>query len=174
VRVEVAPESVINSKTSLVEEKTEFQIECEARAFKASNRPKEGTEASTTVFWSPDSCSDATVTVSMACDQRCVERATAVGIPVPVLSSSPISRRYKGQAGFLRFLQEFSGGSRTFTLGDFADSYPPSEWQRVGETLRRYQVSSIRVSLRTDVPPSLTTLISVLPVLKPPAAITKQ
>jgi hypothetical protein len=174
VRVEVTPESIINSKINLLEEKTEFQIECEAKTFKASNRATEGTEASTIVFWSPDGCSDATVTVSMTCDQRCVKTATDVGIPVSQLSSWPISKRYKGQAGFLRFLQEFSGGSRTFSLGDFADSYPPSEWQRVGETLRRYHVSSIRVSLRTDVPPSLTTLISVLPVLKPPAAITKQ
>jgi hypothetical protein len=163
-----------SQKINLLEEKTEFQIECEAKTFKASNRATEGTEASTIVFWSPDGCSDATVTVSMTCDQHCVKTATDVGIPVSQLSSWPISKRYKGQAGFLRFLQEFSGGSRTFSLGDFADSYPPSEWQRVGETLRRYHVSSIRVSLRTDVPPSLTTLISVLPVLKPPAAITKQ
>jgi type VI secretion system protein ImpL len=173
VRVDITGESVINSQTNLLEQKTEFQIECEAKTFKASNRPQEGAEASTTVFWSPDSCSDAVVTVTMACDRRCVERATAVGIVVPELSSLPISRRYKGQAGFLRFLQEFNGGSRTFTPGDFTDSSPAPESQRVGETLRRYRVSAIRVSFRADVPPSLSTLISLLPGLKPAPAITK-
>jgi hypothetical protein len=169
----ITRESVIDSQPNLLEQKAEFQIECEAKAFKVSNRPQEGTEASTIAFWSPDSCSDAMVTVAMACDRRCVERATAIGIAVPELSSLPISKRYKGQAGFLRFLQEFSGGSRTFTSGDFADSYPPSEWQRLGETLRRYRVSAIRVSFHTDVPPTLSTLMSLLPSSKPPSAITK-
>jgi hypothetical protein len=173
VRVEITRASAIESKTNLLGETTEFQIACEAKTFKVSNRPQESTEASTTVFWSPDNCSDTLVTVSIVCDQRCVERATAVGIAVPVLSSLPISKRYKGQDGFLRFLQEFSPGSRAFTPDDFADSYPTSEWPRVHETLRRYHVSAIRVFLRRDVPASLSTLMSLLPGAKPPSAITK-
>ena len=173
VRVDITQDSAITSQTNLLEEKTEFQIECEAKTFKVSNRPKEGTEASTTVFWSADSCSDAVITVAMGCDRRCVDRAAAVGIPVSPSSSLSITKRYKGQGGFLRFLQEFGGGSRTFTLGDFMDSYAPAEWQRLGATLQPYRVSSIKVSLRTDVPPTLATFMSLLPTSKPPAAITK-
>jgi type VI secretion system protein ImpL len=173
VRVDITQDSVITSQTNLLEEKTEFQIECEAKTFKISNRPKEGAEASTTVFWSANSCSDAVITVSMGCDRRCVDRAAAVGISVSPLPSLSIAKRYKGQGGFLRFLQEFSGGSRSFTPTDFTDSYAPAEWQRLGATLQSYRVSTVRVSLRPDVPPGLTTLMSLLPASKPPAAISK-
>ena len=173
VRVDITQGSVIMSQTNLLEEKTEFQIECEAKTFKASNRPQEGAEAGTTVFWSADSCGDAVVTVSVSCDRRCVERATAVGIAVSPLSSLSISKRYKGQGGFLKFLQDFSGGSRTFTPADFADSYAPAEWQRLDATLRPHRVDTIRVSLRRDVPPTLASLMSLLPSARPPAAITK-
>jgi type VI secretion system protein ImpL len=173
VRVDATRDSAIDSMTNLLEEKTEFQVDCGAKTFKISNRPKEGTEASTVVFWSPDSCSDATVTVVLSCDRRCVKGAADVGMTVPEQLSLPVSRRYKGQTGFLRFLQEFTGGSRTFTPGDFTDSNLPSDSQRGGETLRRYRVSAIRVSFRTEVPPALTTLMSLLPSLKPPAGITK-
>jgi type VI secretion system protein ImpL len=173
VRVDVTQGSVITSQTNLLEEKTEFQIECEAKTFKASNRPQEGTETGTTVFWSADSCGDAIITVSMSCDRRCVDRATAVGITVSPLASLSISKRYKGQGGFLRFLQDFSGGARTFTPGDFADSYAPAEWQQLDATLRPHRVNAIRVSLRPGVPSTLAQLMSLLPAAKTPAAITK-
>ncbi len=85
----------------------------------------------------------------------------------------PISKRYKGQMGFLRFIQDFSGGSRTYVPGDFAESYPPAEWPKIGEALRRHRVSAVRVSFRAEVPPTLSTLMSLLPGSKPPSAITK-
>jgi hypothetical protein len=173
VRVDITQGAVITGKTNLLEEKTEFQIECEAKTFKASNRLQEGAEAGTTVFWSADSCSDAVITVSMGCDRRCVERATGVGITVSPLSSLSISKRYKGQGGFLRFLQDFSGGSHTFTRGDFANSYAPTEWNQLDATLRLHGVDAIRVSLRPGVPPTLASLMSLLPTTMPPAAITK-
>jgi type VI secretion system protein ImpL len=173
VRVDFTQGSVITSQTNLLEEKTEFQIECQAKTFKASNRPQEGTEAGTNVFWSADSCGDAVITVSMSCDRRCVDRATAVGIAVSPISSLSISKRYKGPGGFLRFLQDFSGGARTFTLGDFTDSYAPAEWQRLDATLRPHRVNAIRVSLRLGVPSTLTELMSLLPTAKPPTAITR-
>jgi type VI secretion system protein ImpL len=173
VRVGVTRDSAIESQTNLTEEKTDFQVDCGAKTFKVSNRPKEGTEASTVVFWSPDSCSDAIVTVFLSCDQRCVRGAADVGMTVPELSSLPIARRYKGQTGFLRFLQEFNAGSRTFVPGEFTESSSPSESPKGAEMLRRYRVSAIRVSFRTEVPPTLTTLMTLLPGLKPPAAITK-
>jgi hypothetical protein len=113
------------------------------------------------------------ITISMGCDRRCVDRAAAVGISVSPLSSLSIAKRYKGQGGFLRLLQEFSGGGRTFALNDFGDSYAPSEWQRLSATLQSYRMNTIRVSLRVDVPPSLGTFMSLIPSSKPPTAITK-
>jgi type VI secretion system protein ImpL len=173
VRVDITQGSVIMSQTNLLEEKTEFQIECEAKTFKASNQPQVGAEAGTTVFWSADGCGDTVVTVSMSCDRRCVERATAVGIAVSPISSLSISKRYKGPGGFLRFLQDFSGGARTFTPGDFAESYAPAEWQQLDATLRPHRVNAIRVTLRPGVPSTLAQLMSLLPTAKAPAAITK-
>jgi hypothetical protein len=173
VRIDITQDSVITSQTNLLEERTEFQIECEAKTFKASSRPKEGTEPSTTVFWTADSCSDAVITISMGCDRRCVERAAAVGISVPPLASFSIAKRYKGQGGFLRFLQEFNSGARTYTASDFGDSYAPSEWQRLSATIQPYRLTTIRVSLRADVPSTLLTFMSLIPASKPPSAITK-
>jgi type VI secretion system protein ImpL len=173
VRVDITQGSVIMSQTNLLEEKTDFQIECEAKTFKASNRPQEGAEAGTTVFWSADSCGDAVITVSLSCDRRCVDRATAVGMTVSSLPSLSISKRYKGQGGFLQFLQDFSGGSHTFTPGEFINSYAPAEWQRLDATLRSHRVNAIKVSIRPGVPPTLASLMSFLPAAKPPAAITK-
>jgi hypothetical protein len=173
VRVEAGRESVIDSQTNVQEENSEFQLECEAKTFKVSNRPAAGVESSTIVFWTAGVCGDVIIAVSMACDRKCVERAAAVGISVPELSSLRVAKRYRGQTAFLRFLQDFSGVSRTFTRGDFADSYPPDEWQKLDETLRRYRISAIKMAYRTEVPTTLSNLMAIIPTIKPPAALTR-
>jgi hypothetical protein len=148
----------------VVEEKTEFLLECESKAFKLNNRPKDPTEASATVFWSSEGCGDAVITIHMSCDRRCVERAASVGIPVQEAPSLRITKRYKGQGGFLRFIQDFSAGSHGFGSSDFAEGE---------EALRKYRVMAIRVFYRVDVPPTLTKLMSLVPGSMAPAAISK-
>ena len=173
VGVEATRESIIDSQTNVVEEKTEFLLECDARQYRLSNRPKDPTEAATAVFWSAEGCGEALITILMTCDKRCVERAASVGISVSEAPSLRVTKRYKGQSGFLRFIQEFSGGSRSFGLGDFADAQAPAEGPRSSEALRRYRINSIRVFYRVDVPPSLSKLMSLAPSSAPPAAIVK-
>jgi hypothetical protein len=164
VVVQAARDSVIDSQTSVVEEKTEFLLECESKAFKLNNRPKDPTEASATVFWSSEGCGDAVITIHMSCDRRCVDRAASVGIPVQEAPSLRITKRYKGQGGFLRFIQDFSAGSHGFGSSDFAEGE---------EALRKYRVMAIRVFYRVDVPPTLMKLMSLVPGSMAPAAISK-
>jgi type VI secretion system protein ImpL len=164
VGVQATRESVIDSQTSVVEEKTEFLLECESKTFKINNRPKDPAEASTTVFWSSEGCGDAVITILMSCDRRCVERAASVGIPVQEASSLRITKRYKGQGGFLRFIQDFSAGWHGFGSSDFADGE---------EALRKYRVMAIRVFYQVNVPPTLAKLMSLVPGSMTPPAIIK-
>ena len=99
VRVDGARDSEINSQTNLLEEKTEFLLECETKSFKINNRGKDPSEASTTVFWSSEGCGDVTIAMYVSCGRPCVERAAAVGIVVPEASPLRIIKRYSGQQG---------------------------------------------------------------------------
>jgi hypothetical protein len=164
VGVQATRESAIDSQTTVVEEKTEFLLECESKAFKVNDRPKDPAEASTTVFWSSEGCGDAVITILMSCDRRCVDRAATVGISVQEAPSLRITKRYKGQGGFLRFIQDFSAGSHGFGSSDFADGE---------ELLRKYRVMAIRVFYRVDVPPTLAKLMSLVPGSMAPPAISK-
>ena len=154
VRVDAARDSAIDSHTSLLEDKTEFLLECEAKSFKINNRSKDRSEASTTVFWSSEGCGDVTISVYVSCGKACVERAAAVGIPVPEASALRIVKRYPGQAGFLQFIRDFRGGSQAFGMSDL----PEAE-----EALRRYRINSIRVFYRLEVPDTLWKLMSLVP-----------
>jgi hypothetical protein len=85
-----------------------------------------------------------------------------------------VTKRYKGQSGFLRFIQDFSSGSRSFSINDFADPDAPAEWPRLADTLRRYHITTIRVFYRVDPPPSLLTLMRRAPsAMLPPTIIKK-
>lgn len=152
VRVDATRASVIDSQTNLLEEKTEFLLECETKGFKANNRPQDPADASTTVFWSFESCGDVTIAVYVSCGRSCVDRAAAVGISVPEASSLRFLKRYSGQTGFLRFIQDFRGGSQVFGANDFTDTE---------EVLRRYRINTVRVFYRLDVPDNLWKLIAV-------------
>ena len=163
VRVDITQGSVITGQTNLLEEKTEFQIEREAKTFKASNRPQEGAEAGTTVFWSADSCSDAVITVSMGCDRRCVERATAVGITVSPLSSLSISKRYKGQGGFLRLPARFQRGFAHVHARRFWIPMHQAERKQLDVTLRLHGVDGSGSPFAPGCHSTLATLMSFLP-----------
>ncbi len=163
VRVEAARESSIDSELNIIEEKTEFLLECATKTFQVNNRPKDIREASVMVFWSFDGCGDVLITITMSCERLCVERAASLGISVPEVSALQVTKRYTGQMGFLSFIQDFSTGSHTFSLTDFADSYPLSMWPQVENTLRTYRVRAITIFYRLDVPSMLSKLVSLVP-----------
>jgi type VI secretion system protein ImpL len=164
VRVEATRDAVINSDTNIVEEKTEFALECAAGTFKLGNRPKTAAGHATNVFWSFTTCGDAVITLFVSCNRACVERATAVGMTVSEESALPLVKRYTGQTGFLHFLQDFSDGVQEFRGADFTDTEA---------TLRRYGIHAIRVFYQVDVPPTLKKLQAFLsgPIIVP--SITK-
>jgi type VI secretion system protein ImpL len=153
VRVEATRESLIDSFTSLAEERTELVVECATKAFKVSTRSRDISEGSTTVFWSPEECGDVIIAVSLACGQTCLDRATALGLSVPQASGIRIIKRYSGQVGFLHFIQDFRNGSRVFGLQDFSGA---------AEAWRRYHINSIRVFYRVETPDTLAKLISLI------------
>lgn len=149
VHVEATRDTLIDSQTNLVEEKTEFQLACGAQQFTVSNRPP----AATTVFWSFESCGEVRITIFVTCNRACVERAAAVGLSVPEVSSLALTKRYPGQSGFLNFIQDFGSGSRTFGRYDFGEAE---------EALNQYHLRAIRVFFNVGVPPSLTKLIDLM------------
>jgi hypothetical protein len=132
-----------------VEDKTEFQLACGTQQFTVSNHPA----AATTVFWSFESCGEVRITIFVTCDLACVERAAAVGLSVPEVSSLALTKRYPGQSGFLHFIQDFSSGSRTFSRYDFDEAEA---------ALNQYHLRAIRVFFNVSVPPSLTKLIGLM------------
>jgi type VI secretion system protein ImpL len=163
VRVEATRESMIDSATNLVEERTEFSVECAGKTSRVNTRPKDITEALTDVLWSFDGCGDVLITITLSCERPCVERAAALGLSVPEMSSLRVTKRYTGQDSFLRFIQDFSSGSHTFKMSDFAESYPASLWSQIDAALRPYRVQAIKVFYRVEVPPALAKLVSLMP-----------
>ena len=149
VRVSATRNSALDSQINIVEEKTEFRLQCGAQTFQISNRPR----ASTAVFWSFANCGDVSITVFISCDRSCVERATAVGLSVPEVSSLPLIKRYPGQSGFLDFIQDFRSGSHEFGKNDLGDS---------ADALRKYHIGAIRAFYDVEVPSSLAKLISLM------------
>lgn len=172
VTVEAPRESVIESPTNLVEEKTELLLDCDGRPFRISNRSQEGGVTSATIPWAPESCGEVVIAVLLSCARACAERAAQVGITVPEVSSLRVTRRYPGQKGFLDFIKDFqSSGAREFGVSEFVNSQIPSERPQVEEALRRYRVSRIRVFFRVEVPSSLKTLMSLPPTMVPATII---
>ncbi|RMF93880.1 MAG: hypothetical protein D6736_00990, partial [Nitrospinota bacterium] len=153
VRIEATRDSFIDSETNIFEEKTEFVLECATKTFRVTNRAQDLTAKSTTVFWSFESCGDVLISIFVTCDRSCVERASAVGITVPAVSSLRIIKRYTGQTAFLRFIQDFRDGSHLFRLNDFPET---------ADILRRYRIKGIKVFYRVDVPSTLAKLISFI------------
>jgi type VI secretion system protein ImpL len=151
VRVEATRDSIIDSPAGVVEDKTEFAVECAVNTFKVSTRAHDLTPASTTVFWSSDGCGDVTISVYVSCDRSCVERAAAAGMNAPEAASMRLVKRYPGQTGFLQFLQDFRSGSQALVGSDF---------QAGEDVVRRYRIRSVHVFYRVEIPETLAKLIA--------------
>jgi hypothetical protein len=131
--------------------KTEFLLECE-RPERVCYPSKDACEPSATIAWSPKSCRDTSISISVSCDRRCVERATLFGIVVTDDSLLRLTKRYPGQSGFLGFMKDFStGGSREFGSSDFASSAGPAERPQVEKALRDYHIDRIKIVYNVQV-----------------------
>jgi type VI secretion system protein ImpL len=161
VRVQAIRESKTDSPIDeSLEKQTGFQLECAAGTYEIKNVSQGSTK---TVFWSPKSCGDVVITISISCNKRCVEQAPIVGRSVPE-TSIPLSKQYAGQSGFLRFVQDFSNGQKDFGINDFADS--------TAVRLRPYEVKVIRVYYQVEAP-TLAKILSLPPSAIVPPTIIK-
>lgn len=144
-----------------LEKQTGFQIDC---AGGGKYEIKDAAQPSMkTVLWSSKSCSDVFITMSISCNQRCTEQAHMVGRTVPA-ASIPLSKPYSGQSGFLRFIQDFSNGKKSFGVNDFADA---------AVKLRPYEIKTIQVHYLVDAP-TLAKLLSLPSGAIVPATISKE
>ena len=109
-----------------------------------------------------ETCGDVELSILMSCDRVCVERAALVGTLVPETSALRLMKRYTGQAGFFRFVDDFGAGEHRFGLHDFTDSYPPSVWPKLETRMRTYGIRAILVYFRVRVSPALDKLIQSL------------
>jgi hypothetical protein len=116
------------------------------------------------VFWLSKSCGDVVLTISISCDQQCAQRASIVGRDVPATLVS-LRLLYEGQSGFLRFVQDFSNGKKTFNVKDFPDAEAAK--------LRPYEVKTIHVYYQVDAP-APAKLLTLPPGAIIPSTIIKE
>ena len=170
VQVAAGP-AIIPDPVVTFELRTEFLSNCEDRK-KVCYPSKDGCESSATITWSPKSCGEPRIIISVSCDRDCVERAALIRIPVSE-SSVPLTIRYQGQSGFLNFIKEFSAGkNRSFGVNDFVNSALPEDRPQVQATLSKLRISNINVRFRAEASSSLDKLLS-LPSSIVPLTITR-
>jgi Caspase domain len=138
----------------------EFQPNCDDKK-RVCNPSKDGCESSATITWSPKSCGEPRIIISISCDRACVERAALFGISVSE-GPIPFTILYKGQSGFLNFIREFNTGqSRTFGVNDFVNSALPENQLKVQNTLNKLRISNITVRFHAQASSSLDKLLSL-------------
>ena len=57
---------------------------------------------------------------------------------------------YRGPDGIARLLEQFAPGAHVFSLGDFRESYSPSQWQQLAPRLQAIGFRQARVHLRIE------------------------
>jgi type VI secretion system protein ImpL len=131
---------------------TVFELNCQGQKFTASSKGVSLADTRVNVFWSPTTCLDVTIRISLAP----AEVAPAI-VQVPALQ---LVKTYAGAEAFLKVVREFKTGSKVFRLQDFADSYTPGQWKSVASELARLGVTGARVNLRIEPTPDLEMFLS--------------
>ena len=163
VTVELPRAPDVDSLTSLRHEATTWQLVCASQTVTLATPASDNAASAATVLWSFETCHDVVLTIVLACNRQCVERAAVVGITVPETPALRLSKHYAGEAGLVRFLQDFSAGTHTFTAADLAAASPGTPGPQPATLLQRYGLRAVRVACRVDLPPALTTLLAQLP-----------
>jgi type VI secretion system protein ImpL len=149
----------------------EFQLNCDDKK-RVCNPSKDGCESSATITWSPKSCGEPRIIISISCDRACIERAALFRISVSE-GPIPLTILYQGQSGFLNFIREFNAGqSRPFGVNDFVNSALPEDRPKVQNTLNKLRISNITVRFHAQASSSLAKLMS-LPSSIVPSTITR-
>jgi len=159
---------------------TVLQIDCKDRSFSASSKAQSLAESKVAVFWSPANCLQASLRISLEqagpAEVALVPAgsASAAGASAPAAAEPLVlTKLYSGQDGFLQLLKDFAGGSHSFALADFRDSYTPLQWADITGRLRDVGFSQARVFLGVDLSDAMKQYLSSrnTPVTMPSAII---
>ncbi|MFC5742992.1 type VI secretion protein IcmF/TssM N-terminal domain-containing protein [Dyella tabacisoli] len=135
---------------------TVLQIDCKDRNFNASSKAASLAEAKVAVFWSPATCTQASLRISMEppapVEASLVPATSSSAAPPLVPPPEPLvlTRLYSGPDGFQQLLKDFASGSHGFVLADFHDSYNALQWADITGRLRDAGFSQAQVFLTIE------------------------
>ena len=137
---------------------TVFEVDCRERVYRASSAGESLADAKAQVFWSPSTCLEARIRVSIAVPAPEAEPLqefdpqTSQMQPAPAAPADEIAltRIYPGPEGFAALLREFESGSRVFGVEDFRASYSPAQWSGIRARLAEARFRSVRVFLQVE------------------------
>ena len=135
-----------------------FEVDCRERVYKASSSGQSLADAKAQVFWSPSSCLEARIRVSVAAP---AEEAAPVqefdpatsemqAAPPPPVEEIPLTVIYAGPEGFRQLIADFSGGSHAYGVEDFKASYNAAQWAAIRARLAQARFRSARVFLQVE------------------------
>lgn len=133
-------------------EGTVLEVDCRERVYRASSAGQSLADAKAQIFWSPNSCLEARIRISIPEAPPSAEGAAAAvpGTPVPAGPTIQLTRLYTGADGFVQLIDEFKTGSRAFGVNDFRASYSPAQWTDLSQRLRSAGFSQARVFLQIE------------------------
>ncbi len=139
---------------------TVLEMVCRERSYHASTRAESLADATAQIFWSPDSCVEARLHISLpaapaaaAHDTPADPAQTALptpgaAIPMPIAALGPrLTLIYPGAEGFGTLISDFKTGSHVFRLADFRTSYAPIQWKEMTQLLQQIGFTNARVFL---------------------------
>lgn len=160
VQIRAGRRSDIEGSILLSEDQTILTVSCQTN-YRLTTRPRDLTETEATLPWSYQQCRGVTLTIYFYFfdRERRVRNSQERDLQERALGGTTkrfqLTKRYDGQTGFIRFLQDFLDGSHRFQLNDF-DPAPD-----LMEVLRGRDYR-INVYFSVNVPPQLTKLTAEL------------
>jgi type VI secretion system protein ImpL len=146
ITIEAGP-TRLESHKAFRGEQTILAVSCGGKTYRITNRPDDPAEATVSVPWSSQTCTNVTITIYFhpglgpLSDE---EKQSSKRLE--------LSKSYAGAAGFLQFLQDFESGSHRFVLDDLSGD-PDS---------LRSGVHSVNVTYRLDMPPALGKVLAAM------------
>jgi hypothetical protein len=143
-------------------EGTVLEVECRERVYRANSAGASLADATAQVFWSPSSCMQARVRISIATPApkqtevnpvQEFDPATSQMRPADTAPAAPdlsLVRTYVGADGFAALIKDFTSGAHAFGVEDFRDSYSPAQWTQLRPKLDAAGFRGARVFLKVE------------------------
>ena len=134
---------------------TALEVECQDRLYTANSHAESLADAKVALFWSPESCPEARLRISLPVVAAAAPAAPAtpvVGPPAPApaaiqAATVRLTRIYSGVEGLATLISDFKTGSKSFPLGEFQSAYTPQQWNELVPQLRALNARDVRVFL---------------------------